>query len=305
MKILIVCSNNSGSISPFVSEQADALTNAGVIIEFFPIIGKGFVGYLKNKTKMLKHIKEFQPDLIHAHFGLSGVLANMQNQVPVVTTYHGCDINRFVLRVFSYIPLLLSEFNIFVSNSQVKKVKFVAGKYAVIPCGVNFDLFKHIAKKQAREALGWQLDKKYILFSSSFDRPEKNALLAKEALRLLSDHTELVELKGFSRYEVMLAMNASDCGLLTSIREGSPMFVKEMLACKRPVVTTNVGDVQEQIASTEGCFIVPFDKELVAKSLLKALQFENAIVDESKYQEMDNQHIAEKLIKIYTQVLKK
>ena len=39
-------------------------------------------------------------------------------------------------------------------------------------------------------------------------------------------------------------MNACDVALLTSIHEGSPQFIKEALACNRPIVSTDVGDVR-------------------------------------------------------------
>jgi glycosyltransferase involved in cell wall biosynthesis len=303
MKVMFVCSKNSGEISPFVSEQADVLSKAGVEVSVFAIVGKGYSGYINNRKKLLKAIRQFRPDLIHAHFGLSGILANLQRSVPVVTTFHGCDINRFSLRILSYMPLLLSEFNIFVSAAQLTKVRFVAGKHAVIPCGVDFELFKPIPKAEAREILNWKSERKYILFSSSFDRPEKNAQLAKEAMTLIPD-AELVELKGFTRNEVVLAMNAADAGLLTSFREGSPMFIKEMLACKRPVVTTKVGDVEEQIADSKGCFMVPFDKNAVANALMEAMRYETAIVDDSNYRKIDNLYVADQLIKIYSKIIK-
>lgn len=303
MKILFVCSKNSGGISPFVSEQADALAKAGIQVEIFSIIGKGLIGYLSNLMELKKTIIDFQPDVVHAHYGLSGLLSNMQRKVPVITTFHGCDINRLKLRMFSYMPLLFSKFNIFVSAAQVKKVSLIAGKHAVIPCGVDFDVFMPFSKANARMKLGWEADKKYVLFSSSFDRPEKNAQLAKNALSLMPD-VELVELKGFSRAEVVLAMNASDAGLLTSLREGSPMFIKEMLACKRPIVSTNVGDVEEQLTGLKGCFIVPFDTHAVFNALNKAMNDDSIEVDATRYQKIDNQYIASELIKIYSKIKK-
>ncbi len=303
MKILFVCSKNSGGISPFVSEQADALIKAGIQVDIFTIIGKGLPGYLRNFKKLKKTIRDFQPDVVHAHYGLTGLLANLQRKVPVVTTFHGCDINRFSLRLFSYMPLLFSAFNIFVSAAQVKKVKCVARKHHVIPCGVDFNVFKPVDKTDARMQLGWDADKKYVLFSSSFDRPEKNAQLAQNAISLMPE-VELVELKGFSRAEVVLAMNASDAGLLTSFREGSPMFIKEMIACKRPLVSTNVGDVEEQLSGLKGCFIVPFDKYAVVQALKEAIAFDSVEVDVAKYQQIDNQFVAKELVRIYSEIIK-
>lgn len=304
MKILFVCSKNSGGISPFVSEQANALTDAGMQVEIFTIIGKGLTGYLRNFKNLKKTISEFKPDVVHAHYGLTGLLANLQRKVPVVTTFHGCDINRLSLRLFSYIPLLFSKFNIFVSAAQVTKVKLVARKHAVIPCGVDLNVFKPTSKVDARLQLGWETDRKYVLFSSNFDRPEKNAQLAKDSLSLMPDVT-LVELKGFSRTEVVLAMNAADVGLLTSFREGSPMFIKEMMACKRPVVSTNVGDVEEQLTGLKGCFVIPFDALAVVNALKVAMSYETVEVDVERYQKIDNQYVASELIGIYSTIIKK
>ncbi|MEA4986423.1 MAG: glycosyltransferase [Paludibacter sp.] len=303
MKVLFVCSKNSGGISPFVSEQADALSIAGVQVVIFTIIGKGLIGYLGNLKRLKKTINDFQPDIVHAHYGLTGLLANFQRKVPVVTTFHGCDINRFSLRLFSYVPLLFSAFNIFVSAAQVKKVRYIARKHLVVPCGVDFNVFKPVDKTNARMQLGWNTDKKYVLFSSGFDRPEKNAQLAKDALSLMPD-VELVELKGFSRTEVVLAMNAADAGLLTSFREGSPMFIKEMMACKRPVVSTNVGDVEEQLSGLKGCFIVPFDTRAVVNALKEAMTYESVEVEAARYQQIDNQYVASRLIRIYSKIKK-
>jgi teichuronic acid biosynthesis glycosyltransferase TuaC len=89
MKVLIVASYNYGKYSPFVSEQA----GLNIQIDYFPVKGKGVFGYLKNRKGLLFKIEEYHPDIIHAHYGLSGLLANLQREVPVVTTFHGSDIH--------------------------------------------------------------------------------------------------------------------------------------------------------------------------------------------------------------------
>ncbi len=92
IKILIVCSGNSDELSPFIQEQADSLSTLGIKIDFFKIKGKGMFGYLRNHFKYKEKIRNFKPDVIHAHYGLSGLFANLQRKVPVVTTYHGSDL---------------------------------------------------------------------------------------------------------------------------------------------------------------------------------------------------------------------
>lgn len=302
MKILIVAAYNKAYFAPFILEQAVALEKQGVEIGYFGIVGNGISGYLKNRQLLIKKINEFQPDVLHAHFGLSGLLSNLQRKVPVVTTYHGCDINKSSLRKLSYLSLSLDAYSIFVSKKQLEKLRYIPQSSKIIPCGIDFDKFYPQDKIEARKTLGLSENKKYVLFSGAFDRPEKNAILAQDAIKLLNN-VELVELKGFSREEMLLWMNACDVGLLTSVREGSPMFIKELLACNRPIVSTDVGDVRENIADIKGCYIVPFDKEAVAKAVSEAFQYENTVVPNDFKNQFDNNKISEKLIEIYTGLL--
>lgn len=115
MKVLIVASHNCGKYSPFVSEQAESTKKKNIQVDYFPVKGKGVFGYLKNRKELLKKIEKYHPDIIHAHYGLSGLLANLQREVPVVTTFHGSDIHSGgIWLLLSKICMYLSAFNIFV-----------------------------------------------------------------------------------------------------------------------------------------------------------------------------------------------
>jgi len=278
MKILIVCSKNSGKIASFIVEQAESLVQLGHEVEYFAIQGKGIGGYLKNYRLLRKKIAEFKPDIIHAHYGLSGLLANLQRRVPVVTTYHGSDINNDRVFRLSKLAIQLSAFNVFVSEKNLEKVQsstrantrtphaspFKKGR--VIPCGVNVDLFVPMNKDEARIKSGLEKDTTYVLFAGAFDNKVKNAAPALSAI-LQMTNVQLLELKGFTRAEVVLLMNAVDAVLMTSFTEGSPQFIKEAMACNCPVVSVAVGDVLELIGSTEGCIICSYEADDIAAKL--------------------------------------
>ena len=119
MKILVVASFNKGRFAPFILEQAEALKDAGCQIEYYGLQGKGLNGYLKNLPSLKRKIKEFQPDIVHAHYGLSGLFANLQRRIPVVATYHGSDINDPKVLRFSKMAMRLSAWNIFVSRKTL------------------------------------------------------------------------------------------------------------------------------------------------------------------------------------------
>lgn len=150
MKILIVCSKNSGNIAPFISEQVNALNKNGVETDYFTIEQKGLVGYLKSRRALLKKIEAFHPEIIHAHYGLSGLLANLQRKIPVVTTYPGSDINNDKAFLFSRRSIRLSKHNIFVSQKNIEKAN-VKDKYSLIPCGVDTNLFFPKEKMEYRK----------------------------------------------------------------------------------------------------------------------------------------------------------
>lgn len=310
MKILIVCSKNSGRIAPFIVEQVNSLSNVGVEIDYFCIEGKGFTGYLKNRKRLLEKLRQYKPDLIHAHYGLSGLLANTQRRILVVTTYHGSDIN--VPRVFllSRLNMLFSKHNIFVSKKMAPKSPKVdlrnKAKYSLIPCGVNTDLFVPMDKQEARRRLGFNDDEKLVLFAGAFDIAVKNPELAKTASALITD-TRLIELKGYSREEVAILLNAVDVLLLTSFTEGSPQVIKEAMACNCPIVSVEVGDVRQVIGNTSGCFITADNPEDLASCIQQAIDFAKRTDGRNRILELklDLQSVATRLLDVYSSMLQK
>jgi teichuronic acid biosynthesis glycosyltransferase TuaC len=308
MKLLIVTSVNSGSISPFVMEQGFSLQEKGIEIEYFLINGKGLVGYLANLPGLKRRISSYKPDLIHAHYGLSALLANLQRKVPVISTFHGSDI--FISgknRLFSQIAHLFSKHSIIV-NKRMKDFLTFHNKISFIPCGVDYTIFSPIEKDIAIKKMGLTAGKINILFSSAFDNQVKNYHLAKEALYKLGDQYNLIELKGFSRPQVNLLLNGCDIALMTSFSEGSPQFIKEALACNCPIVSTDVGDVSELLENISGCFICENNPEDVADKINLALSFEGIRSRTNGRQkitdkELDSETVARKIIEVYRKVL--
>lgn len=273
MKILIVASHNCGKYSSFVLEQAGAIERLKIEIYYFPVEGKGVFGYLKNRKKLLKKIEECHPNIIHAHYGLSGLLANLQRKIPVVTTFHGSDIHsKGIWLLLSKVCMNLSAFNIFVSKSIYEIAKYKKDNYKILPCGADTHTFFELSKNEARNTLGWEQNGKYVLFAGAFENKVKNYALAQKAAALLNG-CRLIELKGYDRVQVNLLMNACDCLLMTSEREASPMVIKEALLCGCPIVSVDVGDVKEMILGINGCYIACRDPKSIADKLLLAFEF--------------------------------
>lgn len=304
MKVLIVANYNTGKFSPFVIEQVDALRSLGVIIDFYGIVGKGAMGYLKNRKSLLKKINEFHPDIVHAHYGLSGLLANLQRKVPVITTFHGGDIDESKNLALSRICMILSVYSIFVSEKNINTAR-IKRNYSLIPCGVNSDLFVQSDKFIARKALGLLENKTYVLFSGAFDNKDKNYPLAQKAISLLPEYI-LLELKGYTRQQVALLMNAVDVSLLTSFAEGSPQFIKEAMACNCPIVSVPVGDVETVISNVEGCYLSSFEVEDIAAKITEAIKLNKRTEGRRKIETLalDGKSVAENVLAIYNSILK-
>lgn len=305
IRLLILASNNKHRLfAPFVVEQADSLVALRCEVEYFGICGKGFRGYYSNLKLLKAKIKEFKPDIIHAHYGLSGLLANMQRSVPVVTTYHGSDINVHKVLWLSKIAMRLSAYNIFVSK-RTMDIAAPKKKFMLLPCGVNLDDLPVISKSDARKQLGIPLEHKFVLFAGAFDNQVKNAPLAKEVMSLIPG-VELKECKGYTRSQVALLMNAADVFLMTSFTEGSPQVIKEAMACGCPIVSVDVGDVAEVTDGIDGCYISRTREPQELASLLRqAINFSGKTHGRSRIIAcgLENRVVAEKLMGVYRKIV--
>ena len=315
MRVLIISSgNNKGvlGVSSFVYEQYKSLQKQGVYVELFPIKAKGIRGYLKTIRELRKYLRKNKVDILHGHYLTSTLVSLFQFKIPIVSSFIGCDINlafnRFLAKIFVF---KRTSATIFVSE-QLHNLSGYKGKKNVIPYGIDVSTFNSIAKNEARNKLKWSENEHYVLFASRFDRLEKNAQLAKEAIQILNNkglNCKLVEFKDISIEDIRLYYNASDLFLLTSIREGSPQTIKEAMACNCPIVSTDVGDVRWVIGDTKGCYISSFEPEDVAAKIEQALEFSKTKGRTNGRERiislgLDADTTAQKIIEVYRKVLK-
>ena len=316
MKILIVASDKGGHFAPFIEEQMTALQACGMQMVRYGITGHGIIGYLRELPALKRMIRAEQPDVIHAHFGLCGLLANLQRRVPVVTTYHGSDINVPKILRLSKIAMRLSAWNIFVSKRNIAIAKPI-NKYTLLPCGVNLPQPWSEMQTQLVEQLTlnqWvqqvlPKNVKHVLFAGAFNNAVKDPELAKAVINKLNDDgvkVELIELKGYNRAQVNALMYNCDALLMTSKTEGSPQVVKEAMACGCPIVSVDVGDVAERVSGVEGCYIVDSREPVViADALQKALVFARRANGRERIIEigLTNEQVAGQLIQIYNSLV--
>jgi glycosyltransferase involved in cell wall biosynthesis len=257
----------------------------------------------------MQKINEFQPDLIHAHYGLSGITAVLQNKVPVVTTFHNGETLSFYGNILSSLFSLRTKFMVYVAQ-HIYDLAYLKRKknYVILPCGVDLNECVITDKEIARKELGFLPHKKYILFGGAFENLRKNYPLLKEGIDLLKrDDIEVLEMKGLSRLQISKILSACDLFALPTKSEGSPQALKEAMACNCPIIATDVADIKHLLGDLEGHYICSFDPKDVAEKVEKALTFNSRTKGLERIIELGltNDLVAKKLVEIYTQIMKK
>lgn len=238
---------------PFVTEQGEALRMLGCDVEYFLVKGN----YLTAVKELKIKIKTFQPDIVHAHYGLSAISAELQSRCPVVTTFHnGETLTRWV-NLLSSLFSLRAKHVIYVAQHIRDLCYFKHPNYTILPCGVPLDLLPITPYTEARRQLGWSDDKKYILFGGAFSNLRKNYPLLRDALTLLQrTDVEIIEMKSLSRAECALRMCGCDLFALPTHSEGSPQALKEAMACNCPIVATDCADITHLLGDLPGHYIL-------------------------------------------------
>lgn len=375
-------------ILPFVKEQGESLRKASCEVEYFLVKGN----YIKAVGALKAKIREFKPDVVHAHYGLSAITAELQNLVPVVTTFHNGETLNWHVNLLSSLFSLRAKHVIYVAQHVRDLSYFKAKNYSIIPCGVPMEECVVKDKAETRKQLKWDAKKKYILFGGAFDNLRKNYALLRDAVELLekenntenseenikensskpkmnnpqsldndsqltspysaqeqalgqtndpsivantlpdysekndsilesqknTKNIEIVEMKGLSRAECVLHMNACDLFALPSHSEGSPQALKEAMACNCPCLATDIADVKYLFGDEPGHWILRNPRktherwdgdeksldEMVAL-LKEALAFEGRTNGRERILKLglSNEQVAQKIIDIYKEIL--
>ena len=310
MKVLVLTNMFPTTDKPtwgiFVQEQVEVLRKEGVDIDVFFVDGsKHKLNYLWGIFRLWAWLLTHRYDLIHAHYVFSGIIARTQFLYPVVLTHHGPEFWTWQFIPCKIITPLVNKV-ILVSPEMDEKLKYK--KATVIPCGINFELFKPMPKEEARDKVNLPRDKKLILWAGNYQRPEKRFDIVKEAVALAQKKDPSIEfvLASSQPHEVMpMYMNACDVLLLVSDAEGSPMVVKEAMACNLPVVSVRVGDVPEVIGGTEGCYLCTQDPADVAEKLVLALNRGKRTNGRENISHLEQGVITRKIIAIYEEIIKR
>jgi glycosyltransferase involved in cell wall biosynthesis len=293
----------------FVRDQVEDLRALGVDVRVQAFDGRQDKRrYVTAAAALRRALRHGRFDLVHAHYGLTGAVAAAQARAPVVTTFHGSDawvrrerwISRAVARRTQ--PIAVAP--------VVAETLGLNGATPVIPCAVDLELFRPGDRAQARDELGWPSQAPTLLFLAARGDPSKAANkrvdvfdATVERVRRRIPGVHAASLDGLPRDRVALAMRAADVAVLTSLREGAPVAVKEALASGTPVVSAGVGDVPALVRDLPGCAIAPRDPAALAAAVEDALRAGGGPALSTAMEPYGRGPIAERVLSVYRRLL--
>lgn len=301
--------------NPSIKEQLLALQRRGVHIDLLIIETSNKKAYIKTAWRLfLLTFQKRRYNIVHTYYGLCGLLALLQFKYPIIVTFLGsdllnsknghyvpsrdCVIGRIVARLVDGVIVMTEEMR------QVTKREDAI----VIPFGIDLNIFSPCPKNQARLELEIPFNEKLILFPWKPTRTEKRFDVVEGAFHLLQGQFEKVRLITlYNKPHEMVAkyMNACDVMVLASEHEGSPVTVKEAIACNLPIVSVDVGDVAEIINEIDGCYLCERTPKDMAEKIGWVLMRGHRVDGHQRIKNMTVDWAVEKVLDLYKQISSK
>jgi teichuronic acid biosynthesis glycosyltransferase TuaC len=284
LKVLwIIPGKGEGSSFIFSRRQVSKLKEMGVEGEIYFLTSRSNpLALYRSRKEVKKIIKELSPDIIHSHYGsINGLFAVCLKHPKTIISFQGSDLNTIsslgfirnqIIKSASRYSLKRSICNIVVSE-ELKNI--IPSKYHyrsfLIPLGVDENVFIPISREKAREKLGWNQSDLVVLFNGN--NPEVKrldiAIASIDLVKQKFSNARLEIMDGTIEPEkIPLLLNASNVVLLCSDKEGSPMIIKESMACNVPIVSNIVGDTKKRLENVRGALLTAQNPSDIAESII-------------------------------------
>ncbi len=255
------------------------------------------ISYVKEKKILKKIEKEFEPDIVHAHYASSyGLLGSFLNFHPYLISIWGSDILQFPNKNFLNRQILKRNFRkadylLSTSKLMADEVKKYSSKKAeVIPFGVDTGVFRPLNKsnennikvigvvKALEEVYGIEyLIRAFALLKMEITYADFELWIVGEGSLKIS-LSELSQELGISEQVKFLGkipntdlpqtMANLDIIVIPSLSESFGVVAVEALACEKPVIASDVGGLPEIIINNEtGLLAEPKNPEDISKKI--------------------------------------
>ena len=317
MKILyLITGLGGGGAEKVVSDLADQMFILGHQVKIAYLTGEilvrpksididlislhlnNFYGLYSASKKYKKLIKDFQPDVVHAHMVHANIFSRLNRigcKIPMlICTAHNSN-EGGKLRMIAYrITNFLSDFNSNVSQeateSFISKGAFNHKNLATFYNGIDLSKFNFFNKDINSNELNFlsvgrlNVQKDYPNLLQAIANFLQNPQRKKCIFKIVGDGElrpqieELIEHLGLKdnvtllgrRDDIPQLMQEADFFILPSAYEGFGLVVAEAMACGTFVIATNSGGVAEVMGDT-GILVQPQDSEALTEAIEKAV----------------------------------
>lgn len=302
----------SPAYGSFIASQVESLRALGVATDVEFIDGRRRKWeYVRALPRIRAKLTRGGYDLVHAHYGYSGVYPLLSHAIPVVVSFLGDDVIMGHEKL-SWLKRRVRDFvvaradAVIVKSPEMKDVLGLA-KVHVVPNGVDLERFAPRDRRECRRILGYDGARRYVLFPYDPSRSQKGFELAAAAMEIVTRKQPAAEIRvvsGEPPETMPLHYNAADLLLHTSRWEGSPNAVKEALACDLPVVAVPSGDVEERLARARGCRLVERSPQAIAAAILDVLADPDPrAAGRAAVEDLDIRATARRIIALYKSLL--
>jgi glycosyltransferase involved in cell wall biosynthesis len=260
----------------------------------------------KRGEKLIMHIHEY-----HSWIAYHLICSVNKKITRIICQHHGGrsplgNLKKYN-RLFLFLPVIvLMQFseNLFfkkadvfysLSDSEISYVQKLAKKSIVRfqTMGIEDEYFKKYNKEKARNKLGFDKNKKYVLFLGRLKTTKGIPELLRAAKKLENEKIEFLLIGGgvdSGKYSDFVEKNqiknvrlpgpvygelkldylsASDFLILPSHTEGAPVVIMEALAKNLPIIATDVGGIRKMIKNKKQGIIIKAKSE---KDMIKAVK---------------------------------
>jgi len=298
--------------------------------------------YIRSLFQLNKIIKQFKPDIVHAHYATSyGLMGALSNFHPLIISAWGTDVMDFPNKSFLHKKLLsfnlkkadlvLATSNTIekaiskICNVKTKKIAFGIDVYIFKPQIVtnNFDTNTIVVGtiKSLEQIYGIDiLIKAYKLIVTKYsDKSIKLLIIGsgskeqeyKELVRDLSLQEKVVFMGKIDFVNIPIYHNMIDIFVNVSRNESFGVSVIEASACENPVIASNIGGLKEVVINNETGFLVESEDVNAVADAIEKLLLNKPLREDfgRKGREFVNKYFnlssnADDLIKIYSQFTK-
>lgn len=261
-------------------------------------------------------IREYQPDIVHAHMVHANIFARVNRlfcKIPklICTAHNSNEGGKLRMLAYRYTNAL-SNLNTNVSKEAtqifIEKKAFKKENSLTIYNGIDLNLFAPINKKIESTSiknysclsvgrLNIQKDYPNLLKAISLvvaQHPNIHFNIAgdgelKSDLLALAKDLKIEQYISFlgRRDDIPNLMDQADLFILPSAYEGFGLVVAEAMACETFVIATDCGGVKE-VMGGNGILIPPKDSEALAQAILTAIEMPKEAIKENNKKALEH-----------------